>query len=285
MILADRKIWQLVFIVLLHSPAAVVGEGAAERKPELIQLLLSSSGLENRIEGLPPLISSVLVRGTMAAGNPNGVSLRLRQIVASTFQAKMIRNRIAVLLHERMTEDELLSVIGFFQSNLGRNIVALEKGASMAGGYHEMRGMSDQLKQQNRKSPHRAELLEGIDAATQGSLIAVSLAENMRMGVGNSLLTATLRFDPSSRAGLKAQVEASKFRLTGRVTQQIFTSYLYIFKDVSDDNLQTYLKFARQGAGAKYYAAMSDGIRMALSQAFETTDQLLVKSFQTANNS
>lgn len=285
MILANRKNWQIVFIILLHSPAAVVGEGALERKTELIQALLSSSGLENRIEGLPPLISSVLVRGTMAAGNPNGVALRLRQIVASTFRAKLIRDRIAVLLQERMTEEELLTVIGFFQSNLGRTIVALEKDASLAGGYKKMRGMSDQLKQQNRKSPHRAKLIEGIDAATQGSLIAVSLAENMRMGVGNSLLTAALRFDRSSRAGLKARVEASKFRLTGRVTQQIFTSYLYIFRGVSDDKLQAYLKFAREGAGATYYAAMSDGIRMALSQAFETTDQLLVKSFQTANNS
>ena len=285
MILANRKIWQIVFIILLHIPAAVAGAGTAERKSELIQSLLSSSGLENRIEGLPPLISRVLVRGTMAAGNPNGVSLRLQQIVASTFRAKLIRDRIAVLLQERMTEEELLSVIGFFQSNLGRTIVAFEKDASLAGGYIKMRGMSDQLKLQNRKSPHRAELLEGIDAATRGSLIAVSLAENMRMGVGNSLLTAALRFDPSSRAGLKAQVEASKFRLTGRVTQQIFTSYLYVFRDVSDENLQTYLNFAREGAGATYYAAMSDGIRMALSQAFETTDQLLVKSFQTVNNS
>ncbi|HJN49890.1 MAG: hypothetical protein QGI68_00575 [Pseudomonadales bacterium] len=264
-----------------------IPQGIAEQseKTELIQELISSSGLENRILGLPPLINRMMVSGILDAGDPNEVSEPLRHIVTTTFRASSIKGWLARELAKNLTMQELNNTATFFDSHLGRTIVQLEIDASLKGTYTERTSTSQQLQQANRKDPTRARLFEKLDAATYGSVIAVNLAENLRMGVGNSLLSASLLFDEGSRDGLKERVDAAHFRLRGRITQEIFITYLFLFGQMKDEELATYLQFATSNAGKKYFLSVKEGIDLALTNAFQTTDKLLAEKVKSGSSS
>jgi hypothetical protein len=226
-----------------------------------------------------------MVQGIVAAGDPNEVSEPLRQIVNSTFRASSIKDRMVRELGKRLSMEDLQSIYAFFDSPLGRQIVDLEREASLNGNYSKMTNMSNRLQEASRKDPSRARLLEKLDASTHGSVIAVNLAQSMRLGVGHSLLSASRRFDESSRAGLKERVDAAHFRLRGRITQQIFISHLYLFEKMQEERLISYLEFAQSSSGRKYFLAVKEGINSAVNDAFETTDKLLAETVRSDSSS
>jgi hypothetical protein len=282
-----NTVYSVIFLTLAAAgnPDIASEQLLSAEKTELIQDLVSSSGLGDRIMGLPPLISRMMVQGIVAAGDPNEVSEPLRQIVNSTFRASSIKNRMVRELGKKLSMEDLQSIYAFFDSPLGRQIVNLEREASLGGNYSKMTTMSKRLQEASRKDPSRARLLEKLDASTHGSVIAVNLAESMRMGVGHSLLSASRRFDESSRAGLKERVDAAHFRLRGRITQQIFISHLYLFEKMQEERLVTYLEFAESSPGRKYFLAVKEGINSAVNDAFETTDKLLAETVRTDSSS
>jgi len=275
----------LIVLSLIASSEVAAGQLSSEDKTVLIQELISSSGLDDRIRGLPPLINRMMVRGIVAAGDPNEISRPLSQIVTSTFRASSIKNKLARELAKNLTVAELKNTAAFFESSLGREIVNLEREASLDGKYSIMANKSDQLQETNRKDPARARLFEKLDSATYGSVIAVNLAQSMRLGVGNSLLSASLRFDEVSRSGLQQRVDAAHFRLRGRITQQIFLTYLFLFEKTKDNDLVTYLEFAESNSGKKYFLSVKEGINLALTDAFKTTDKLLAESLKPHSSS
>jgi|TARA_Y100000310_G_scaffold274723_1_gene290910 hypothetical protein len=275
--------WLVISALFVSEIPSVVAE--TSQKTVLIQELISSSGLEDRIMGLPPLINRMMVRGIIAAGDPNEVSEPLGYIVTTTFRASSIRNRLSGEMEKNLSVQDLHTISAFFDSPLGRTIVRLEREASLDGQYAKMADVSQELHQANRKDPARARLFEKLDAATHGSVIAVNLAESLRLGVGNSLLSASLLFDKGSREGLKDRVDAAHFRLRGRITQQIFTTYLFLFGQMQEEDLVTYLDFATSDAGKKYFLSVKEGIDLALTRAFQTTDELLTERVKSNSSS
>lgn len=278
--------WHLHCLIMFSlSVAGISGVAAAQsEKDETIQELISSSGLEYRIMGLPPLINRTMAKGIIAAGNPNEISEPLRFIVTTTFRASSIKNRLVRELEKNLTMQDLLNAATFFDSRLGREIVELEREAALNGKYTKMTDISQQLQRASRKDPVRARLFEKLDTATYGSVIAVNLAESMRLSVGNSLLSGSRLFDEGSRTGLKERVHAAHFRLRGRITQQIFITYLLLFRQMEDENVVAYLKFATSDSGRKYFLSVKQGLDLALSNAFRTTDRLLAERVQASSS-
>ena len=63
------------------------------------------------------------------------------------------------------------------------------------------------------------------------------------------------------------EVEKNRPLLEPKVDQQIRPLLYYIYRSLSDADLERYIQFAQSGMGAQFYGSLYNGIRLALMDA------------------
>lgn len=149
--------------------------------------------------------------------------------------------------------------LAFFQSELGRKIVAAEV---LAGRREQLARHANGLPRMQAGSNRQLlirHLAQAIPAGEAGAEVSLALA-----GVAADSLSQML---PGILANGQAQslLNSQRERLRQQIEGDLDNTLLYIYRELSDAELEQYLEFARSAAGQAYYQAALQAVREGLA--------------------
>lgn len=147
----------------------------------------------------------------------------------------------------------------FLHSPLGRKIIASEVQATQRAQLAQnANGLPRSQAGASRRSliTHLAQVLPAKEA---GAEVSLALA-----GVAADSLSQMI---PGLLGGTQAQelLNSQRQRLMGQIGGDLDNTLLYVYRDLSDPQLQEYVNFAQSAAGQAYYQASLSALRAALN--------------------
>jgi len=155
--------------------------------------------------------------------------------------------------------------LAFFQSPLGHKVVAAE---TLAGRREQLARYENGIPRieagSNRQLLIR-HLAQALPAAEAGAEVSLALA-----GVAAESLSQMI---PGLLGGGQAQglLDSQRERLQQQVESDLDNTLLYIYRDLSDAELEEFVEFAQSSAGQKYYQAALETLRAGLAVGADAT--------------
>ncbi|MFP5337279.1 MAG: hypothetical protein ACLGIW_02080 [Gammaproteobacteria bacterium] len=157
------------------------------------------------------------------------------------FASHAIDQRVQQALREHLAEPQ--PALEFFQSTLGRKIVSAEVLAA-----------------------RRDHLAQALPASEAGAEVSLALA-----GVAADSLSQMI---PGLLGGNQAQslLSSQRQRMIEQIEGDLDNTLLYVYRDLSDAELEQYLEFARSDDGKAYYQAALQALRAGLAVGMSGTE-------------
>lgn len=180
------------------------------------------------------------------------------------FAVDAINQRAQQALRQSLQNPE--PALDFFQSPLGHKVVAAE---TLAGRREQLARYETGLPRieagSNRQLLIR-HLAQALPAAEAGAEVSLALA-----GVAADSLSQMI---PGLLGGGQAQglLEGQRERLQQQVESDLDNTLLYIYRDLSDAELEEFVQFAQSDAGQRYYQAALQALRAGLAVGMSGTD-------------
>ena len=173
------------------------------------------------------------------------------------FAAHAIDQRARQALREQLAEPQ--PALAFFQSPLGRKIVSAEV---LAARREQLARHTDGLPRIDAGSNRQLlirHLAQAIPAGEAGAEVSLALA-----GVAADSLSQMI---PGLLGGSQAQtlLSSQRQRMIQQVEADLDNTLLYVYRELSDAELEQYLQFAQSPAGQAYYRAALQALRAGLA--------------------
>jgi len=227
--------------------------------------LLERSGLRVQLESLTAGIRAQFLRAHRRQSSQDRITID--RIVAERFAAGALYARIKVEFQRNLESGRLEKALAWYDSPLGKRITGQELGALVANGGPE--AVADL--ERDRPSSRRIELLERLDAGGAASETTVDIT----VAIVRSLTRA---FQPSLPAvadltpgQLDQQIAQARNRTLEDMRRACLVSMLLAYRDLSDDELDQYVRFVESETGNWYMGVMNSALLAAVNGAAEST--------------
>ncbi|TLX61012.1 hypothetical protein DN824_01560 [Stutzerimonas nosocomialis] len=149
--------------------------------------------------------------------------------------------------------------LAFYQSPLGRKIVSAEVLAGRREQLEKYAGGLPRLEAGSNRRLLIRHLAQAVPATEAGAEVSLALA-----GVAADSLSQML---PGILGGGQAQglLDTQRERLIQQMDGEIDNTLLFVYRDLSDAELQEYVDFAQSSDGKAYYDAALKALRAALA--------------------
>lgn len=180
------------------------------------------------------------------------------------FAADAIDRRAQQTLRQHV--DEPQSVLDFFQSPLGRKVVSAEV---LAGRREQIARYENGLPRIDAGSNRQLlirHLAQALPASEAGAEVSLALA-----GVAADSLSQMI---PGILGGQQAQglLNSQRQRLMQQIEADLDNTLLYVYRDLSDAELEEFVEFAQSNAGKDYYQAALEALRAGLAVGMSSGD-------------
>lgn len=173
------------------------------------------------------------------------------------FAADAIDRRALQALRENLQQPQ--PALAFFQSPLGRKIVASEVLAARSEQLAKYGNGLPRVEAQSNRQLLIRHLAQALPASEAGAEVSLALA-----GVAADSLDQML---PGILGGGQAQslLQGQRERLVQQMESDLDNTLLWVYRDLSDAELEQFLEFARSSEGEAYYQAALQALRAGLA--------------------
>lgn len=232
----------------LTLPSTVLAKGNDASKLEQLIVL---SGFQRQFDALPEFMGAMFAARLSKDKNATSEQgAKVRTIITQTFDVSKMSNAYTKELDRGLAPEELDAVLAWLNSPLGTKIVHLESSIESGEAYKEMQALALKAAGDPAFVP-RQKILAELDGAAHLS--------DARVQMKREVLMAMARFSDL----LNGQKFSSDKELTERFAKQddvmktaarreVFMSGLYIYRTLSNEELNQYLEFYKSPAGTKY---------------------------------
>ena len=243
------------------------GAATADHRAEARALddLLERSGLRVQLESLTAGIRAQFVRAHRRQSGQTQITIN--RIVAEHFAADGLYTKIRLEFLKSLEPSRLEQALAWYDSPLGRRIIGQELAALVAAGGPE--AVADLEK--NRPSSRRLELIERLDTGGGASETTVDVT----VAIVRSL---TVAFQPGlpavaklSRGELDKQIAQARNRTLEDMRRLCRVSMLLAYRDLTDDELDQYVRFVESASGQWYMNLMNSALLNAVGAAADAT--------------
>lgn len=191
-------------------------------------------------DSLPPAVFKALVANSEQRFAPHAMDERALQ----TLRAQLPDARPA---------------LAFYGSPLGQRIVAAETQATRPEQLRQHAGGLPRIEADSNRALLIRHLAQTLPASALGAEVSLALA-----GVAADSLSQML---PGLLGGQQTQglLDSQRQRLVEQIEPDIDNTLLYVYRELSDAELEEYLTFARSPAGQAYYRAALEAVRAGLA--------------------
>lgn len=180
------------------------------------------------------------------------------------FQAQAMDRRAQAQLRANLKDPQ--PALGFFQSPLGRKVVAAELLATRSDQLAKHAGGLPRITASDDRRLAIGHLVQALPAREAGAEVSLAIA-----GVAADSLSSML---PGLFGGGQAQgmLEGQRQRLMQQIGDDLDNTLLYVYRELSDPELEEFATFAESPEGKAYYKAALAAIRAGLAVGQNATD-------------
>jgi hypothetical protein len=180
------------------------------------------------------------------------------------FAAAAIDRRAQHSLRMQLADPQ--PALAFFQSELGRKIVAAEQLATRSD---QLARYADGLPRSEADATRRLlirHLAQALPAKEAGAEVSLALA-----GVAADSLSQML---PGLLGGAQAQslLNGQRQRLMAQIEQDLDNTLLHVYRELSDPELEQFVEFAQSADGQAYYQAALEALRAGLAVGMSSAE-------------
>lgn len=245
------KPFHLLVMALLLSVAFIAMTARAETREQLYDL----SGMATHQTHFQHALSAAQQR--FAQQLPANVHASLVRQSNQRFDPQQMQDRARSRLAVSLTDAAHEKAMAFYRSPLGRKIVMLETRATAPESVKEMqRGIPQQQIEPQRYTLVR-QLGSSLPALEIGVEVSMALA-NLATDSANELLGGLFQV-PVDLVGARRE------NVRNQMLPDLPDTLAYIYRDLSDQELEQYLKWSQSEAGVATYRAMELAAKDALN--------------------
>lgn len=249
-----------VLLPLLPLRADENNATAREAMRELYEL----SRLAAQAASTAELVSQGLAqqRGRIAPENLDAVLRSVRR----AYDAGALEKAVLASLEARYDARYAPTARTWLQSPRGGRITRLEANSSTAEAAHALQEFALAL-QETPPSPERLAAAQRLDAALKTTEFTVELAIATSLGIAIAL-DATLPAERrSDHEEMRARIESRREKFRSVFRPMSVVSFLYTYRDLSQEEIDAYLAFAETDAGRWYTDATTGAFLEAMISA------------------
>jgi uncharacterized protein YbaP (TraB family) len=242
--------------------------GVAAISPEnLAHALYIRSGMEEQVRSLPLAIQigfdQVRDQDDRIQQIPEDFYVNIKELLAESFAADNLNAMVLRHMEAQMSQAEMGRILNWLNSPLGKRCTQLFKTSLTPKAPAKLQEFMTNL-QNAPPSSIRLKLIQEVATATKTTEITLEIAVNTQLVV-TTVITATLpAVQQRPFSEILDEVDTNRPLLEPRVDQQIQPLLLYMYRSLSDAELEQYITFAKSSAGAQYYQSILNGIKLAL---------------------
>jgi len=259
-------------LVLLGSAALVLAlwrpVGAAENPSKNIDEILEVSGLRTQIQQVPVDIKSGFLQ--RQERSPKKFSpkqtKKILEILTESYDASALEASVVGYIEKRYDADLISTEIRMLSSPLNQQMTRLESEASTPEGRKKIQEYAATLKDRP-PPPERTALLARLDRATGTTEIGVELLVAVSMAyieASDSLKSGGKRLDSQQ---LNQMADQMRKVLWTPVEDSTMASFLYIYRDVPDEELKAYTAVFESETSEWFRELVKGALTEALSTA------------------
>jgi hypothetical protein len=250
------------------APATRAPETAAPAFHPSVERLLDATGLKHQSR-----LIALQTRDTLR-GNLGNLDAEQRQrvdaITDREFHPDVFYGLLRSEFSRHVNGPRLNDVLAWYATPIGARVSAAEVRFYASDRRREVEEFVAGLVK-NQPSPTRLALLQRLDAAsgsTEGSL-------DLFVAINRSIISVVERhLPPQSRVGagqLESQARQIRLHLQESLKQVNIVTMLFLYREVSDEDLRRYIAFLETDAGAWYGTAARQAIVSTIASTVERT--------------
>ncbi|MDD0973561.1 DUF2059 domain-containing protein [Pseudomonas fontis] len=180
------------------------------------------------------------------------------------FEPKAVDQRAEAQLRAKLNDPA--PALTFFQSPLGRKIVAAELLATRRDQLAKNAKGLPKMQVSDNRLLVIGHLAQALPAREAGAEVSLAIA-----GVAADSLSQMI---PGLLGGGQAQgmLDGQRQRLMQQIGADLNNTLLYVYRDLSDDELEAFATFAESSEGKAYYAAALAAIRAGLAVGMSSSE-------------
>ncbi len=257
------KAW-LVMLLLTLLPALAY---AQDQHEALVQELYVKSGLEKQMQELPRSIQASLDQQPITGDRPpkprQQVLSVMKDLAQAAFAPESLKAVVLSEFREKLTTQNLKTVLKWFDSPLGIKCTRLEEEASTPEAYAEMRKYANDLKS-SPPTPKRLKLIRQYDSAVKATQTTVETALGSQVALLLAINATLPREQQRSVADISREIKKYRPDIESAMKLETLVSLLYTYRGLTEADVQQYIKFATTPAGSKLYEVGNAALKKAL---------------------
>ena len=241
-----------------HSASSPEAAAKVNRRVEV-------SGIAHTVRQLQPGMVSEINKPQQ--GVPANVRGALREAATHAFQAGPMIEQMRARLGTVLSVAQLDDTLAWLDSPLGRRITAAENEGAEPAAFAKMQAYAREL--ERRPPPkRRVNLIDELNRATGSSEIAATIMEGaiLASALGANAAQPVQQQVPGEV--LRQQIKASLPQLRQQSDQMVALSMFYVYRSMSDQEIESYLKFLKSPSGAAYAKGAVEAFRETMLDAF-----------------
>ncbi len=258
-----RTLW-ITLTALLLLPAV-----AASQAPDAGQLdkLYLKSGMADLVDQVPAGIQSGFAQA-FEQDATSSLSPQQRKIIHAripmAYTPDEMRPVIVDVLAAKLTAADVEAVLEWLDSPLGRKCTALESASAAPEAMAAMQAYANEL-QASPPPPERVALLGELAQAVKAAENAVEVVMNTQLAVAAGMSAMLPEEQRQPLEVIRNRLEQFRPQITAAMQNQTAIAFLYTYRELNEDEIQRYIRFAQSDVGERYHAAASEGIQQALT--------------------
>ena len=258
--------WATAATIERDGSARAVGR-AEQSAAETLDELLQRSGLRVQLQSLSAGIRAQFVRAHRKQSSQD--RLTIDRIVSERFAADALYARIKSEFERNAESGRIEKALAWYDSPLGKRVKGQELAALVATGGEDADAVADL--EQNRPSSRRIDLLTRLDASGGASETTVDIT----VAIVRSLTRAFQPEIPSVATLTPGQLDQQMAKARNRTLEDMrracLVSMLLAYRELSDGDLDQYVRFVSSEAGNWYMGTMNSALLVAVNAAAEST--------------
>lgn len=268
-----------ILLAALWSALPAVHAASPKESDAKLNRLIDVSGIRHSAQQvLPSMLASIDAPQPRITAQ---VRAGMRDAAAQAFQPDPIIERMRTRLSANLSARQIDDTLAWLDGDLGRRITTMENETSDPGSYASIQAYGRDL-QQRPPSKQRSALIRDLDRATGSSDLAASILEGTALATALGVNASNPASQQLQGEALRKQVKAGLAQTRKEMDQMVMISLFYTYRTLSDQELESYLKFLSSPSGAAYCksanAAMNDAILDAIGRFMVALPKSLQKS-------
>ena len=253
-----------VRLVLALTLVFAAGLAQAADKRALASEVMRVSGLEQQLGQTTRSINDSLKKAE-ESGKATPEQREIGAVMLEAFGTESILASVGKQLADQLNEGELQKVLSWYEGDPGQKLIRLENQLADPEKAKELVEFAKQT-EQNPIPEARQSLYKKLDKATLTTETTVDMQLNSRVAMVKAMNKTAKSEKKLTDAEINEKIESQRPKAMEFMQQINLIKFGYLFKDVSESDVEAYAKFAESDVGRKYFKARSKALDAAMQE-------------------